>query len=197
MCCKSINDTAFKCLEMIWMLSEMHSQNMGSPTTLHTVYYINIELLGYLNKVMWQNLFHTSWQVGSRMVIILCEFIMVLMGIIGKIGAIFITIPQPVIGGMLMIIFGVITAAGISYLQVQLTTAGTWIKHFFFFTIEICTKASHFSSPQTWIPLGIYLFLASPCFLHLPFQPGRRTILILSKQVSVLLSKIFSFIFKI
>lgn len=44
---------------------------------------------------------------------------MILMGMLGKIGAIFTTIPTPVIGGMFMVMFGVITAAGISNLQVS------------------------------------------------------------------------------
>ncbi|KAL3979974.1 protein-lysine 6-oxidase [Sarotherodon galilaeus] len=45
-------------------------------------------------------------RVGSRTVILLSGFVMILMGILGKIGAIFTTIPTPVIGGMFMIMFG-------------------------------------------------------------------------------------------
>ncbi|XP_035534745.1 solute carrier family 23 member 1-like [Morone saxatilis] len=56
-------------------------------------------------------------KVGSRMVILLSGVIMLLMGMLGKIGAIFATIPSPVLGGMFLIMFGVITAAGISNLQ--------------------------------------------------------------------------------
>ncbi|XP_040920463.1 solute carrier family 23 member 1-like [Toxotes jaculatrix] len=56
-------------------------------------------------------------KVGSRTVILLSGVFMILMGMLGKIGAIFITIPTPVIGGMFLIMFGVITAAGISNLQ--------------------------------------------------------------------------------
>ncbi|XP_039981942.1 solute carrier family 23 member 1-like [Xiphias gladius] len=56
-------------------------------------------------------------KVGSRTVILLSGVFMILMGILGKIGAIFTTIPTPVIGGMFLIMFGVITAAGISNLQ--------------------------------------------------------------------------------
>lgn len=60
------------------------------------------------------------WQkVGSRMVIILSGIIMILLGIVGKVGAIFTTIPTPVIGGMFQIMFGIITAAGVSNLQVH------------------------------------------------------------------------------
>lgn len=41
------------------------------------------------------------------------------MGILGKISAVFTTIPDPVVGGMFMVMFGVITATGISNLQVN------------------------------------------------------------------------------
>uniref|UniRef100_A0A3Q3VVH2 Solute carrier family 23 member 1 n=1 Tax=Mola mola TaxID=94237 RepID=A0A3Q3VVH2_MOLML len=56
-------------------------------------------------------------KVGSRAVILLSGVCMILMGMLGKIGAIFTTIPTPVVGGMFMVMFGVITAAGISNLQ--------------------------------------------------------------------------------
>ncbi|KAF6719797.1 Solute carrier family 23 member 1 [Oryzias melastigma] len=58
-------------------------------------------------------------KVGSRTVILLSGVFMILMGVFGKIGAVFATIPTPVIGGMFIIMFGVITAAGISNLQVK------------------------------------------------------------------------------
>ncbi|XP_061668303.1 solute carrier family 23 member 1-like isoform X2 [Syngnathoides biaculeatus] len=56
-------------------------------------------------------------KVGSRMVILLSAVVMILMGVLGKIGAVFSTIPNPVIGGMFLIMFGVIAATGISNLQ--------------------------------------------------------------------------------
>ncbi|XP_042359835.1 solute carrier family 23 member 2-like [Plectropomus leopardus] len=56
-------------------------------------------------------------KVSSRVVILLSGAFMILIGMVGKIGAIFTTIPTPVLGGMLLIMFGVITAAGISNLQ--------------------------------------------------------------------------------
>lgn len=46
---------------------------------------------------------------------------MIVMGVFGKVGAIFTTIPSPVIGGMFMVMFGVISAAGVSNLQVDTT----------------------------------------------------------------------------
>lgn len=54
------------------------------------------------------------------MVIFTSGVVMVLMGVLGKIGAVFTTIPEPVVGGMFMVMFGVISAAGISNLQVEL-----------------------------------------------------------------------------
>lgn len=56
-------------------------------------------------------------KVGSRTVILVSGFVMILLGVLGKIGAIFTTIPTPVIGGMFLIMFGVIGAAGVSNLQ--------------------------------------------------------------------------------
>uniref|UniRef100_A0A8C6WRB5 Solute carrier family 23 member 1 n=1 Tax=Neogobius melanostomus TaxID=47308 RepID=A0A8C6WRB5_9GOBI len=56
-------------------------------------------------------------KVGSRTVILLSGFVMIALGILGKIGAIFSTIPNPVIGGMFLVMFGVIGAAGIANLQ--------------------------------------------------------------------------------
>lgn len=44
---------------------------------------------------------------------------MILLGIFGKFGAVFITIPDPVIGGMFLVMFGMIAAVGISNLQVN------------------------------------------------------------------------------
>uniref|UniRef100_A0A665TVR7 Solute carrier family 23 member 1-like n=1 Tax=Echeneis naucrates TaxID=173247 RepID=A0A665TVR7_ECHNA len=56
-------------------------------------------------------------KVGSRMVIVASGVLMIVMGMFGKVGAVFTTIPSPVIGGMFMVMFGVITAAGVSNLQ--------------------------------------------------------------------------------
>ncbi|KAI5098065.1 hypothetical protein C0J45_11792, partial [Silurus meridionalis] len=56
-------------------------------------------------------------KVGSRIVIVASGVIMIIMGLFGKIGAMFSTIPTPVIGGMLLVMFGVITAVGVQNLQ--------------------------------------------------------------------------------
>ncbi|XP_023609277.1 solute carrier family 23 member 1-like isoform X5 [Myotis lucifugus] len=56
-------------------------------------------------------------KVGSRMVIVASGCVLLLMGVFGKIGAAFATIPTPVIGGMFIVMFGIIAAIGISNLQ--------------------------------------------------------------------------------
>lgn len=43
--------------------------------------------------------------------------IMMIQGVFGKLGAIFILVPDPIVGGMFPIMFGMITAFGISALQ--------------------------------------------------------------------------------
>lgn len=62
-------------------------------------------------------------QVGSRTVIVAGACAMLLGGIFGKVGAMLASIPGPVIGGMFLVMFGVITAVGISNLQVTAVRA--------------------------------------------------------------------------
>nr|XP_020667374.1 solute carrier family 23 member 1-like [Pogona vitticeps] len=56
-------------------------------------------------------------RVGSRMVIVAGACVMLLTGMFGKIGAMFASIPTPIIGGMFLVMFGIITAVGVSNLQ--------------------------------------------------------------------------------
>lgn len=56
-------------------------------------------------------------KVGSRRVIQYAAMIMILQGVIGKLGAVFIMIPDPVVGGIFCVMFGMITAFGLSTLQ--------------------------------------------------------------------------------
>ncbi|KAL0968644.1 hypothetical protein UPYG_G00269570 [Umbra pygmaea] len=56
-------------------------------------------------------------KVGSRLVLQTAGLLMIILGLFGKFGAIFITIPDPVIGGMFLVMFGMIAAVGISNLQ--------------------------------------------------------------------------------
>lgn len=54
------------------------------------------------------------------MVILFSGVLMIVMGMMGKVAAIFTTIPEPVMGGMFLVMFGVISAAGVSNLQVHI-----------------------------------------------------------------------------
>uniref|UniRef100_A0A3P8X4Y8 Si:dkey-106n21.1 n=1 Tax=Cynoglossus semilaevis TaxID=244447 RepID=A0A3P8X4Y8_CYNSE len=56
-------------------------------------------------------------KVCSRLVLQTTGILMIVLGIFGKFGAVFITIPDPVIGGMFLVMFGMIAAVGISNLQ--------------------------------------------------------------------------------
>ena len=56
-------------------------------------------------------------KVGSRIVIQVGGIIMIVLGCFGKFGALFVTIPEPVVGGMFLVMFGMITAVGLSNLQ--------------------------------------------------------------------------------
>ena len=56
-------------------------------------------------------------KVGSRRVIQYAALIMLGFGVISKLGALFVTIPNPIIGGIFSVMFGIITAVGLSNLQ--------------------------------------------------------------------------------
>ena len=57
-------------------------------------------------------------QVGSRRVIQWAALIMILFGLFCKFGAVFVTIPTPIVGGLFMVMFGLVSAVGLSNLQV-------------------------------------------------------------------------------
>ncbi|KAK3772632.1 hypothetical protein RRG08_008469 [Elysia crispata] len=56
-------------------------------------------------------------KVGSRRVVLAAAGVLILMGCVGKVGALFVTIPDPVVGGMFIAMFGMIVAVGLSNLQ--------------------------------------------------------------------------------
>ena len=56
-------------------------------------------------------------RVGSRRVVQSGAVIMILLGTVSKFGALFTTIPQPIVGGMYCAMFGMIAAVGLSNLQ--------------------------------------------------------------------------------
>ena len=56
-------------------------------------------------------------RVGSRRVVQAGAILMILLGMVSKFGALFTTIPQPIVGGMYCAMFGMIAAVGLSNLQ--------------------------------------------------------------------------------
>ncbi|KAH9525785.1 hypothetical protein Btru_002366 [Bulinus truncatus] len=56
-------------------------------------------------------------KVGSRVVIQVAGLIMIVLGCLGKFGALFVLIPEPVVGGLFYVMFGMVGAVGISNLQ--------------------------------------------------------------------------------
>ena len=56
-------------------------------------------------------------KVGSRRVIQAAALMMIFFGAFSKFGALFITIPEPIIGGIFCVMFGMIAATGLSNLQ--------------------------------------------------------------------------------
>ncbi|KAG0725101.1 Solute carrier family 23 member 1 [Chionoecetes opilio] len=56
-------------------------------------------------------------KVGSRRVVQVASIIMMVFGVVGKFGAAMVTIPEPVVGGMFIVMFSMITAVGLSTLQ--------------------------------------------------------------------------------
>jgi nucleobase transporter 1/2 len=56
-------------------------------------------------------------RVASRRVMFAGASIMILLGVFGKFAALFVSIPEPVVGGLFVMLFGIITSVGISNLQ--------------------------------------------------------------------------------
>jgi len=56
-------------------------------------------------------------KVGSLRVVQFGALAMMVVGVVGKICAVFVSIPQPIVGGVLMVMFGMIAAVGISNIQ--------------------------------------------------------------------------------
>ena len=56
-------------------------------------------------------------KVGSRRVIQWGAAIMIILGLLCKFGSLFITIPSPIVGGLFIVMFGLVSAVGLSNLQ--------------------------------------------------------------------------------
>ena len=62
---------------------------------------------------------HVTFKVGSRRVIFCGGIVVLVMGMIGKLGVLFASMPGPIVGGMYLVMFGVVAAVGISNLRVN------------------------------------------------------------------------------
>ena len=60
---------------------------------------------------------HYFFKNASRRVFIYAGFIFVICGLFGKVGAILTMLPDPVLGGTIVLSFGMVTAVGLSTLQ--------------------------------------------------------------------------------
>lgn len=94
---------------------------------------------------------------------------MILMGVLGKISAVLTTIPDPVVGGMFMVMFGVITATGISNLQVNTRNKPQQLELFDLFLPNNCfneklmcflVKSTDMNSSRTIFIFGFSMFSA-------------------------------------
>ena len=56
-------------------------------------------------------------QAASLRIVQFAALFMTVVGVLGKIGALFVSIPDPIVGGVFMVMFGMIAAVGISNLQ--------------------------------------------------------------------------------
>ena len=68
-------------------------------------------------------LFFLSLQVASRDVFIITGVMYLIFGIIGKISAVFVSIPYPVLGGALIVMFGMFNGVVLSNLQMVSLTS--------------------------------------------------------------------------
>lgn len=82
------------------------SSGQKQKALCQTVYKGNKPLMGVFTS-----------QVGSLRVIQWGALVLMVVGVLGKFGALFVTIPDPIIGGVLVVMFGMIAAVGISNLQ--------------------------------------------------------------------------------
>jgi len=92
-------------------------------------------------------------RVGSRRVVQAGAALMVLLGAFGKFGALFTTIPQPIVGGMYCAMFGMIAAVGLSNLQfVDLNSARNLFVLGFAFFMGLSVPEYFARSPVAFAP---------------------------------------------
>lgn len=90
-------------------------------------------------------------RVGSRRVVQIGAVLMIVLGAVGKFGALFTTIPQPVVGGMYCAMFGMIAAVGLSNLQfVDLNSARNLFIIGFSFFMGLSVPEYLTNTPFVW-----------------------------------------------
>lgn len=95
-------------------------------------------------------------RVGSRRVVQAGALLMILLGVVGKFGGLFTTIPQPVVGGMYCAMFGMIAAVGLSNLQfVDLNSARNLFILGFAFFMGLSLPVYFADSPMTFEALAV------------------------------------------
>ena len=92
-------------------------------------------------------------RVGSRRVVQAGAIIMILLGTVSKFGALFTTIPSPIVGGMYCAMFGMIAAVGLSNLQfVDLNSARNLFILGFAFFMGLSVPEYFIANPVTFQP---------------------------------------------
>ncbi len=92
-------------------------------------------------------------RVGSRRVVQAGALIMLVLGAVGKFGALFTTIPQPIVGGMYCAMFGMIASVGLSNLQfVDLNSARNLFVIGFAFFMGLSVPEYFAANPLTFEP---------------------------------------------
>jgi nucleobase transporter 1/2 len=92
-------------------------------------------------------------RVGSRRVVQVGAALMLVLAVFGKFGALFTTIPQPIVGGMYCAMFGMITAVGLSNLQfVDLNSARNLFVLGFAFFMGLSLPEYFAANPATLEP---------------------------------------------
>ena len=92
-------------------------------------------------------------RVGARRVVQAGAIIMIVLGMVSKFGALFTTIPSPVVGGMYCAMFGMIASVGLSNLQfVNLNSARNLFIIGFAFFMGLSVPEYFGANPVEWTP---------------------------------------------
>lgn len=99
-------------------------------------------------------------RVGARRVVQTGALIMLVLGMVSKFGALFTTIPQPIVGGMYCAMFGMIAAVGLSNLQfVDLNSARNLFILGFAFFMGLSVPEYFGQHPLNFEPAGLATIL--------------------------------------